>query len=228
MKNLIIICFSLLGLLSCTNPLENIEVVKKCPNGLVFRVKSTLPLSTRLYKCELISEDSKKTLLSFQSMVNNIQFIKINDLDAGQRVQLRIADIAGSNVAVSEAVESCSETPTEIDISSFSVPVAVPRGEVTITLLFPCPEIDVKKLPALELYSRCRISGTTQWFDLPVLKYSTTGKNYFSISTKLLKVGTVYDFQVGAAPGYYAFTENNVRLENEDWVIEIGTELFCK
>ena len=161
-------------------------------------------------------------------MVNNIQFIKINDLDAGQRVQLRIADIAGSNVAVSEAVESCSETPTEIDISSFSVPVAVPRGEVTITLLFPCPEIDVKKLPALELYSRCRISGTTQWFDLPVLKYSTTGKNYFSISTKLLKVGTVYDFQVGAAPGYYAFTENNVRLENEDWVIEIGTELFCK
>mgnify|MGYP007089695791 FL=1 len=116
----------------------------------------------------------------------------------------------------------------EIDITDFKVPVSPTTGEVKVTLLFPCAEIDAKKLPAVELYSQFRLSGTTQWTNMPTLKYSTEGKNYFSISTNLLKVGQTYDFQVGSAPGYYAFSEEGVKIDNEDWVILIGTEIFCK
>lgn len=213
-----------LFLFSC-KPQQEITT-DKCEEGLVFQIKSNLPLSTKLYNCELINDETEEVIQGFQSMIN--QFVKVDNLNKNQRVKLRIKDIASDNSAVSKVVESCNSELQEIDVTGFFTPVSPVIGEVKVTLLFPCAEIDAKKLPALELYSRFRVSGTLQWKDLPVLKYSTEGKNYFSISTKLLKVGETYDFQVGAAPGYYSFSEVNQKIVSEDWVILIGTELFCK
>ena len=114
-----------------------------------------------------------------------------------------------------------------MDISSFKPIPPVETGEVLITLQFPCTEIDATKLPTQELFGRFRPSGTLQWQNLPTIKY-IPGKTSFSTTTTLLKVGMIYDFQAGPAPGYYSFSETNYKLESADWVIKIKTDEYCK
>lgn len=218
---------------ACTTTVQTIDItsfkkpIVKCPSSLLFRIKSDLPNSTRLYNCEVIREDTKARLVSFQSTVNNGQVIKIDGLDSDQSVRLRIVDVASTAVALSGAVDACTTETQVIDLTSFAPLPVVPTGVVQITLQFPCTEIDATKLPTLELFGRFRVTGTLQWQNLPSLKY-TPGKTSFSTTTTLLKAGVTYDFQAGPAPGYYSFSENNHLLESEDWVIKIKTDEYCK
>jgi hypothetical protein len=218
---------------ACTTTVQTIDItsfkkpIVKCPSSLQFRIKSVLPNSTRLYNCEVIREDIKARLVSFQSTVNNGQVIKIDGLDSDQSVRLRIVDAASPAVALSGAVDACATETQVIDITAFAPLPVVPTGVVQITLQFPCTEIDATKLPTLELFGRFRVTGTLQWQNLPSLKY-TPGKTSFSTTMTLLKAGVTYDFQAGPAPGYYSFSENNHLLESEDWVIKIKTDEYCK
>ncbi len=218
---------------ACNTVVQTIDItsfkkpIVKCPSSLLFQLKSKLPNSTRLYNCEVIREDTKARLMSFQSTVNNGQVIRIDGLDSDQQVRLRIADVASTVVAASGAVDACTAETQTIDITAFSPLPVVLTGVVQITLQFPCTEIDASKLPTQELFGRFRLTGTLQWQNLPSLKY-TPGKTSFSTTTTLLKAGETYDFQAGPAPGYYSFSENNHLLESEDWVIKIKTDEYCK
>lgn len=218
---------------ACNTTIQTIDLtsfkkpVVKCPSSLQFRIKSNLPNSTRLYNCEVIRDDTQARLVTFQSTVNNGQILKIDGLDSDQSVRLRISDVASTTVATSPAVDACATDIQLIDITSFTPLPPINTGEVLITLQFPCTEIDASKLPTLELFGRFRPSGTIQWQNLPTLKY-IPGKTSFSTTTTLLKVGTIYDFQAGPAPGYYSFSESNYKLESADWVIKIKTDEYCK
>jgi hypothetical protein len=140
MKNLLTIF--ILSLLSCQTQEETIN--PKCENGLIFQFKSDLPLSTKLYDCELIEDGTEKVIQSFKSMINDNQFVKINDLDKGLKLKLKVKDNISNKVITSNIVESCSEIREVVEIKGFSIPVNEIKGEVKITLLFPCAEIDTK------------------------------------------------------------------------------------
>lgn len=140
MKKLIILF--LLFIFYCQTEKEIVN--PKCEEGLVFQFKSKLPLSTKLYNCELIDEETGDIIQSFQSMINNNQFVKINDLDKGKLVKLKIKDIDSNNIAISNVVESCNLDREIIDVTSFVLPSYITKGEVKVTLLFPCAEIDTK------------------------------------------------------------------------------------
>ena len=100
---------------------------------------------------------------------------------------------------------------------------------VTISLQFPCTVIDADKLPGKELYARYRLTGTTKWSALPVLRY-IPGKTDFSVEvpTSQLSPGKAYDFEAGTAIGYYVFSQPAYLLEDYTWIIRIKTHEYCK
>lgn len=221
------------GLAACTTTTQEIDLTSfkapptKCPTPLTFTVKSSLPVSDRVYDCELLNATTNVILKSFQSKISSGSSIKISNLESGVQVKLKVYDNQSSAIGLSSAVDPCSATAQTIDLSSFKVPSSLQSGEVRITLQFPCKALDEPKLPTRELFGRFRETGTLQWKNLPSMKY-ISGQTSFSIVTDLLVVGKTYDFQVGPAPGYYSFSENAYTLRKADWVIRIDTDEYCK
>ncbi|AEI50993.1 hypothetical protein [Runella slithyformis] len=217
----------------CNTTLQEIDVssfkkpILKCPSPLTFSVRSSLPVSGRIYNGEVIRVSDNTVLQTFTTSLNNGNVIRINGLDAEQNVRLRIYDSQSTAIANSASVDACDAGTQIIDVTSFRVPPDIKPGQVLITLQFPCNELDKTKLPTLVLYGRFRETGTLQWKSLPNLAYAE-GKSSFSILTDLLEVGKTYDFQAGPAPGYYSFSENAYKLEKADWIIRIKTDEYCK
>lgn len=221
------------GLAACTTNTQEIDLTSfkapptKCATPLTFTVKSSLPVSDRVYDCELLNATTNAIMRSFQSKISSGSSIKISNLESGAQVKLKVYDNQSSAIGISSAVDPCSATAQTIDLSAFKVPSSLQSGEVRITLQFPCKALDEPKLPTRELFGRFRETGTLQWKNLPSMKY-ISGQTSFSIVTDLLVVGKTYDFQVGPAPGYYSFSENAYTLRKADWVIRIDTDEYCK
>lgn len=202
-----------------------------CESGPVFKISSPIPPGNLLYRCQVIDAVTNLPVpntsgnTDFYSTITNGRTLQLYFLPTGSKVKLKVYDSASPTVVTSAAVDGCAATQVPLDLSSFSTPKNLPVP-VTVALQFPCKSLNEAKLPTKAIYAQFRESGTTNWYDLPVLRYEP-GKTEFSIVTYDVKIGKTYDIQAGASPGNYTVSQPNQLIDSNKWVIRIKTKEYC-
>ena len=203
-----------------------------CSQPVNFKIQTSVPPSDRPYRCELIGAADGAVMRTFTTTIADGKLVQVADLERGWAVKLKVYDNQSGAIATSIAVNNCGNDqnqPISLDLTAFKTPAPAVPTTVTISLQFPCKVIDAEKLPTKELYARFRLTGTTKWKLLPVLKYEP-GRTAFSVevSTAELTPGNTYDLEAGAAIGYYTFSQPAYKLDDYNLVIKIKTKEFCK
>lgn len=202
-----------------------------CESGPVFNVSSSIPPGNLLYCCQVIDAASNLPVpntsgnTDFYTTVINGRTFQLYFLPVGSKVKLKVYDSESKTVVTSAAVEGCSTAQVPLDLSSFSKPKNLPVA-VTVALQFPCKSLNEAKLPTKAIYAQFRETGTSAWYDLPVLRYEP-GKTEFSITTYDVKIGKTYDLQAGASPGNYTVSQPAQLIDSSKWIIRIKTKEYC-